>query len=176
VKTLSRHLDDYLRLRRQLGYKLQEAGILLRNFVRFAEQEGAEYISTKLTLRWATGPNITPALSGSRLGLVRRFAAYVSAHDVRTEVPAQKLLPYHFLRRDPYHYSDENVLQLINAARQIDPSQAAHLFVHMTARRCGPARPQPPGPGEQSSPSPPRNNTRFRPLDKICGVQGRKPL
>ena len=121
MKTLSRHLDDYLRLRRQLGYKLQEAGILLRNFVRFAEQEGAEYISTKLTLRWATGPNMTPALSGSRLGLVRRFAAYVSAHDVRTEVPAQKLLPYHFLRRDPYHYSDENVLQL-NQRREADRS------------------------------------------------------
>ena len=45
----------------------------------------------------------------------------MSAHDARTEVPAQKLLPYQFHRRDPYHYSDENVLQLVNAARQISP-------------------------------------------------------
>ena len=122
MKTLSQHLDDYLRLRRQLGYKLREAGSLLRSFVRFAEQEGAEFIGTKLALRWASGPNMTPALSGSRLGLVRRFATYVSAHDARTEVPAQKLLPYHFLRRDPYHYSDENVLQLVDAASRIDPT------------------------------------------------------
>ncbi len=38
MKTLNCHLDDYLKLRRQLGYKMQEAEFLLRNFVRFAEQ------------------------------------------------------------------------------------------------------------------------------------------
>ena len=122
MKSLRLRLDDYLRLRRQLGYKMEETGFLLRNFVRFAEQEGASIISTKLALRWAAGPNITPAQSGNRLGMVRRFAEYVSAHDTRTEIPAQKLLPYHFLRRDPYHYSDENVLNLIGAAQQIAPS------------------------------------------------------
>jgi len=122
MKALRLHLDDYLRLRRQLGYKIEEIGFLLRNFVRFAEQEGASFISTKLALRWAAGPNITPGQSGNRLGMVRRFAEYVSAHDARTEVPAQKLLPYHFVRRDPYHYTDENVVQLTKAARQIAPS------------------------------------------------------
>ena len=122
MKSLRLRLDDYLRLRRQLGYKMEETGFLLRNFVRFAEQEGTSFISTKLALRWAAGPNITPAQSGNRLGMVRRFAEYVSAHDTRTEIPAQKLLPYHFLRRDPYHYSDENVLNLIGAAQQIAPS------------------------------------------------------
>jgi len=121
MKTLSHHLDDYLKLRRQLGYKMQEAGFLLRKFVRFAEQESAGVIRTKLALQWAAQPNMKPAQSGSRLGAVRRFAEYVSAYDTRTEVPPQKLLPYHFCRRDPYHYSDENVRQLVNAARQIDP-------------------------------------------------------
>jgi integrase/recombinase XerD len=46
----------------------------------------------------------------------------VSAYDARTEVPAQKLLPYHLRRREPCHYSDEHVRQLIKAAGQIDPS------------------------------------------------------
>ena len=56
MKNLSLHLEDYLKLRRQLGYKLVVAGILLRNFVRFAEQEGARVINTKLAVRWATLP------------------------------------------------------------------------------------------------------------------------
>src|SRR5712692_1862815 len=122
MKNLKQHLDDYLRLRRQLGYKMQDAESLLSNFVRFAEQEGAAVIRTKLALRWAVKPDGKPSQSGCRLGMVRRFAAYVSAYDTRTEVPAQKLLPYHLRRREPYHYSDEHVRQLINAAGQIDRS------------------------------------------------------
>jgi integrase len=123
VKTLTRHLDDYLRLRRQLGYKMHDAGILLRNFLRFAEQEGARVIRTKLALQWAAPPAMTPAQSGHRLGILRRFAEYVSAHDARTEVPAQKLLPTHYRRRDPYHYTDQDVRRLIDGARQIDPAR-----------------------------------------------------
>ena len=94
MKNLRHHLDDYLRLRRQLGYKMEEAGILLRNFVRFAEHEGTSVIKTEMALRWAVKPDAKAAQSGCRLGMVRRFATYVSAYDARTEVPAQKLLPY----------------------------------------------------------------------------------
>jgi integrase len=123
MKTLSHHLDDYLRLRRQLGFKLQVPGILLRNFVRFAEQDGAGFITTKLALRWATLPaTIKQVHRAHRLGIVRRFAEYVSAVDARTEVPPQKLIPCQFRRQDPYHYTDENIQQLVSGARQIDPS------------------------------------------------------
>jgi integrase/recombinase XerD len=122
MKTLSQHLEDYLRLRRQLGYKMQDAEKLLRNFVRFAGQEGAKIITTKLALRWATRPNTQKPRSATRLGIVRRFAAYMSTCDKRTEVPAQKLLPYRFYRREPYHYTNENVLLLVKQAGQIDPS------------------------------------------------------
>jgi len=122
MKTLRLHLEDYLKLRRQLGYKMVEAGYLLRNFVGFAEQEGAQFISTKLALQWAAQPNIKAAQAGNRLGMLRRFAAYMSAHDQRTELPAQKLLPYHLRRREPYRYTDEVVRQLVDAARQVDPS------------------------------------------------------
>ena len=122
MKTLNCHLDDYLKLRRRLGYKMQEAEFLLRNFVRFAEQEGAGTVSTKLALQWAARPNMKSAQSANRLGVLRRFAEYVNAHDPHSEVPAQKHLPYHYCRRDPYHYTDADVLRLVNAARQIDPS------------------------------------------------------
>ncbi len=122
MKTLKIHLDEYLKLRRQLGYKMETAGYLLRNFVRFAQEEGTDVISTKLAIRWATKPDLKALQRGVRLGTVRRFAQYVSANDARTEVPAQKLLPCHFVRRDPFQYSDEQVIQLIERAQQIAPS------------------------------------------------------
>jgi integrase/recombinase XerD len=122
MSTLGHHLDKYLKLRRQLGYKLRVTEILLRNFVRFAQEEGGSFITTKLALRWATFRTATPVQRGNRLGMVRRFAEYVSAHDARTEVPAQKLLPYQFRRRPPHLYHEEDVLRLISAAHRIAPN------------------------------------------------------
>jgi len=69
MKNLNQHLNDYLKLRRQLGYKLQEAEFLLRNFVRFVEEEGTGVITAKLAVRWAARPNMKLAaadLSGVR--------------------------------------------------------------------------------------------------------------
>lgn len=122
MKSLRDHLAQYLKLRRQLGYKLKESEFLLRSFTTLAEEEGAEFIATKLELRWAAPPHLKPAQGGSRLSTLRRFAAYVSAFDARTQVPPQKLLPYQLTRRNPFHYSDENVAQLIKAPREIDSS------------------------------------------------------
>jgi integrase/recombinase XerD len=121
MNALTKHLDNYLKLRRQLGFKLRDAGRLLRQFVRFAEERGASAITTKLALGWAAPSKLKPARSATRLGVVRQFAEYVSAIDPRTEVPAQKLLPYQYRRRTPHLYREEEVGRLIEAARQIDP-------------------------------------------------------
>lgn len=123
MNTLAAHLDNYLKLRRQLGFKLRVAGILLRNFVRFAQKKGACVLTTTLALEWATQPlHIKPIQKANRLGMVRRFAKYLSAIDLRTEVPAQKLLPCQFHRREPHLYRAQDVIGLIEATRQMDPT------------------------------------------------------
>ncbi len=123
MKTLSQHLDDYLKLRRQLGYKMQVGGVFCFAILcALPNKKAQEFIRTKLALRWAAQPNMKPAQSGSRLGVVRRFAEHVSAYDARTEVPPQKLLPYQFRRRDPYHYTEEHVFNWSAPLRQINPA------------------------------------------------------
>lgn len=120
---LSVHLKNYLKLRRGLGFKLHCAGMALGNFVRFAESKRARFITTKLALQWATRPpNIKPVQRANRLAVVRRFAEYVSTVDPRTEVPPAKLLPCRIRRRPPHLYGNDEVLRLIEAAHQIDPS------------------------------------------------------
>jgi integrase/recombinase XerD len=133
MTTMARHLETYLQLRRQLGFKLGVPAILLRNFVQFAQEQRATFITTKVALRWATRPaNIKPRQRAVRLGVVRRFAEYVSTIDPRTEIPAKKLLPFQYRRPNPYLYRDEEVLQLIEATGQIDESDALKCATYAT--------------------------------------------
>jgi integrase/recombinase XerD len=113
-------LTHYLDVRRALGFKLQETGTLLHQFVHFVHQEGATYITTDLALRWATQPQRThPAHWARRLGMVRRFAQYCRALDTRTEVPPPGLLPYRYRRQPPYIYNEQEITRLLAAARQL---------------------------------------------------------
>jgi integrase/recombinase XerD len=126
MSTLRRAAEQYLQLRRDLGYKLRETGRRLEDFVAFAEREGASHVTTDLALRWAQQPaGVQPATWASRLRIVRRFALWLNAADRCTEVPPPGLLPGRYLRKRPYIYSDAEIRDLIRAAGQL--SSAAGL-------------------------------------------------
>ena len=121
MSTLCRHLDAYLKLRRQLGFKLELAGPMLRHFVRYADQKKAAFVTVKLALRWATQPvGLTQTRNATRLGYVRGFARYLSAYDPRTEIPPVGLIPGQFCRRTPHLYQDHDIVRLLDATRHID--------------------------------------------------------
>jgi integrase/recombinase XerD len=120
MSTLRQAAEQYLRFRRDLGYKLRETGRRLEDFVAFAEREGASHVTTDLALRWAQLPaGVQPATWASRLRIVRRFALWLNAADRRTEVPPPGLLPGRYLRKRPYIYSDAEIRDLIRAAGQL---------------------------------------------------------
>ena len=54
MSTLREALGDYLRIRRGLGFELRQEGRILEGFVAFLERAGADRITTKLALSWAT--------------------------------------------------------------------------------------------------------------------------
>jgi hypothetical protein len=102
MKPLPVALDEYLALRRSLGYKLWEECRLLRQFVAFAGERGAEFITTDLALTWATRqPAEYSPYWCRRLRVVRHFAQYCSAHDPRTVVPPPGLLVQRYQRPHP---------------------------------------------------------------------------
>jgi integrase/recombinase XerD len=120
MNDLQTAVEEYLAVRRKLGFKLYQPGNLLHNFVLFAEQEGASFITTELSLRWATQPKDSqPVWQAIRLGVIRRFAKYRSAVDPRTEIPPQKLLPACYHRKPPYIYNDDEIKRLIKAAQSL---------------------------------------------------------
>jgi hypothetical protein len=67
MNDLRRHSEDYLSLRRALGYKLVGEGRLLVGFVTFCEQTGVERLSTEVAVAWTT------AVPGSAAYLARRM-------------------------------------------------------------------------------------------------------
>lgn len=133
MTVMSKHLEDYLKLRRQLGFKLADVQGTLGHFVRHAERKGAAFVTTKLALQWAMQPpTAQPRRWAVRLGMVRQFAEYLSALDPRTEVPPQKLLPFSSQRRAPYIYRDKEVLGLITATRQIPSPKGLKSVTYST--------------------------------------------
>ena len=111
-------LNDYLTMRRALGYKLQRTEKLLADFVGFVEAAAADRITIDLALSWATLP-AEGDLSwwSARLTVVRAFARYLRTLDPATEVPPTDLLPARSHRAVPYLYSEDDIAALMAAAK-----------------------------------------------------------
>lgn len=117
MNSLRQALEEYLNLRRSLGFKLVEAGKGLHDFVTYMEQNRDSYITQTSALAWAQQPaNVQPAYWAQRLSYVRGFARYRSASDSRTQIPSPGLLPFQPKRARPYLYSDDEIKSLLNAA------------------------------------------------------------
>ena len=117
MNTLHQAVQEYLSMRRALGFTLREAGKGLLDFVTFMEQHRASYVTQALALAWAQQPsNVQPAHWAQRLSFVRGFARYRSATDPRTQIPPQGLLPFQPKRARPYLYSEDEIESLLRAA------------------------------------------------------------
>lgn len=120
MSALRSALEDYLVLRRSMGFKLDRAGRLLAQFVAHCEATGSETVTTQLALSWATLPaRGSQSWYAARLSVVRGFARYLALFDERTEVPPSDLLPNRSHRACPYLYSTEEVVALMDAAGKL---------------------------------------------------------
>lgn len=120
MTNLRQALDGYLALRRALGFKLRHAARALPRFVRFVEDDGADFITTDLALRWAQeDPAAGSVIHADRLAMVRRFAAWRCAEDPRTQIPPTRLLPRRYQRPTPYIYSGQEVESIVSTAKSL---------------------------------------------------------
>ena len=123
MSALENHVDDYLRLRRTLGYDLEETGRLLHRFAAELDAAGVTHITTQVAVRWAlavklSAPSSVPA---TRYRAVRGFARYMAGIDAETEIPPAGLVRRPRSRRSPFIYTDEELLALLAHARAAIP-------------------------------------------------------
>jgi integrase len=120
MNTLSSELTRYLTIRRSLGYALNTDERILRRFITFAEQDGAEYIGIECFLRWrATFGRANRQTWARRLGIIRLFAQWLHSMDSRHEVPPQTLIPDRYHRTRPYIYSEDEIRSIVEIAAKL---------------------------------------------------------
>jgi len=133
MTTLREGAEDYLALRRGLGFKLKRHGRFVREFTVWLENNGETRITTRLALEWATQPqHLQRAEWADRLSAVRAFARNWNAIDGTSEIPPDGLLPFRTRRATPYLYSTTEIQELLQAAR----SMPAHFKLQPLTYHC----------------------------------------
>lgn len=125
--TLSDHVDDYLRLRRALGYKLERAGRLLPQFIDYLQAADATTVTSDLAISWAReATNARPNHWAARLAVVRGFARYLHTIDPTTQIPPAGVFPTRRHRPAPYLWSEQDIHRVLDATATLStPLKAA---------------------------------------------------
>ena len=117
---LRNSIDTYLSVRRALGFKLRADQTYLESYARFAAKAGDTHIITPTAIAWA---KLTPSDESRavRMNVLIRFAQFARASDDRHEVPPSDVFCRRRQRRQPYIFSDDEVLSIVQHARQLGP-------------------------------------------------------
>jgi integrase len=133
MSALHEALTQYVALRRALGTQLQEPARTLCHFVEFLEREGSEFITTELALRWAMEPKpVQRATWARRLGMVRKFASWLSSVDSRNEVPPRRLLAARRRRSKPHIFTEREIVRLMDEAARLTSPTGLRALTYVT--------------------------------------------
>lgn len=127
ITTVERHIA----LHHAIGYLFRKQSSLLRNYARFAQSRGDEFVRTATALEWS-GQGPSAGTCHGRLEVVRRFARLVHAEDPRHEIPPPGVFGKAPLRRTPYIYTPEEIRALLDAANALGPPGALRPRMYAT--------------------------------------------
>jgi integrase/recombinase XerD len=133
MTSLRSAVDQYLALRRGLGFKLQRHESYLHAFAAYMDQQAAETLTVQIALDWAQLPRHTSQVNrAARLNVVRDFAKYFVTIDPRTEVPPAGMLKGTPTRSVPYIYPESELIALIEEARRLTPAGGLRPWTYAT--------------------------------------------
>ena len=118
-----RLVDDYLSVRRGLGFDLETTEWQLRDFASYADRIGHNgSVTIELAVEWAqSSRSSNPAQAVRRLAAVRQFARHRALFDPATEVPPVGLLGRIPRRPPPHIYTEAEVAALLRQASRLRP-------------------------------------------------------
>ena len=119
--TLRGRLDEYVMMRRALGFQLNDVERQVGLFCAWLEARGqTKTFTIDEAVTWARlNPDAHPSWWATRLSLVRRFAAYLNANGVDVPVIPGGLLPARKPRAVPFIYSQDDLDALLAACGQV---------------------------------------------------------
>ena len=124
-------IEHYLAVRHATGFALTNTTYLLRSFGRFAAARGDTHIRTATAIAWAA-QSVSATQRSERLKTVCRLASYLHVDDAQHELPPADHFGSPKRRPVPYLYSQEEIRQLIAAARQLPPLHSVRPLTYAT--------------------------------------------
>jgi len=122
--TLLSLAEDYLAERRALGFDLRITGGQITAFASFIDATGhTGPLTTRIILDWVQGQAkyAKPLSWARRLDVLRPFARYLARLDPATEFPQTAIFGRSHRRLAPHIYSEQEICDLLAAARQLAP-------------------------------------------------------
>lgn len=130
TSVIGQRLDDYVTLRRSLGFKFDETSRLLAGLVGYLDEIGSTTVTTEVLLAWTSrsAGSRGPDAAGRLLSAARGFARYLASFDPATEVPPARLLPARSRRAIPFIYSKAEIDALMAATSAIESKLLAASY------------------------------------------------
>ena len=125
--------EEYLALRRGLGFALTTQGRLLLDFARSQDRNSSTHLTFDSAISWAQSSN-RGGLSNAarRLTIVRGFARFCTGRDPATEVPPVGFFGSPYQRKSPHIYSDSEICELLRVAADIRPRNGLRPHTYTT--------------------------------------------
>jgi integrase len=122
---LQQRVIDYLAERRRLGFTLRSRDTLLAGFARYvADRHHRGPLTAELMTEWARHDKWqrgTASTWAARLAIIRQFARYLQQFVPATEVPEEAVFGPEAGRVAPHIFHEQEVIDLLAAARQLNP-------------------------------------------------------
>jgi integrase len=117
---MTRSINNYLALRRALGFKLRMLECHLRSFHGFARHRGERHVQALSAIEWASQ---APSLRAKRdrLAAVIAYARHARAENPKHEIPSAATFASPAIRRIPHLYSPAEISALMSEASRLDP-------------------------------------------------------
>jgi site-specific recombinase XerD len=145
--SLQDRVENYLAERRRLGFALHSWDSLLTDFATFvADRHHDGPLTVELMVAWVQqgkGGQGTRETWYRRMAKLRLFLRYLQQFEPQTEIPEDTLFGPEPGRLAPHIYREEEIVELLDAARELGPRgclRAATFETFMTATGCGSRR------------------------------------
>jgi integrase len=132
ARTLAIKVEDYVTLRRSLGYAFRKQAATLRALVRYAKVEQLDGPFTRdMALNFVFSWEGTANGRAIRHGVVRRFCEYLAIYDPRTEALDPRALPRSRAIPPPRILTDDELGSLMLACCRVSPDYPERATVLM---------------------------------------------
>jgi integrase len=135
-RSLQARIDDYLAERRRQGFHLHSRDTFLSGFARFvATKRHRGPLTAELMAEWVRSGKDGHGDIGTwarRWGRLRHFICYLRQFEPDTEIPEASLFGPEPGRVAPHIYREEEIADLISAARTLGPAGSLRPFTYET--------------------------------------------